>query len=74
MSSNRWLQIAAIVIPVGVLTTTLGARSISNTVELANRSVQSEIPESAELFAVGAMLVGLASSAQRVARHRLGTE
>lgn len=74
MSSKRWLQIAAIVIPVGVLTTTLGARSIGSTTEFTHRSVLVDIPESAELFAVGAMLVGLASSAQRVVRRRLGTE
>ena len=73
MSSKRWLQIAAIVVPVGVLTTTLGARSITSTVELT-RSSRVEIPESAELFAVGAMLVGLASPAQRAARRRMGTE
>ncbi len=72
MSTTRWLQVAALVLAIGVLTTTLGARSLGDTVELTNRSVH--IPESVELFAVGAMLVGLAASAQRVARRRLSTE
>ena len=69
MSTTRWLQSAAVV-AIGVLTTTLGARSISSTVELAAGSV--EIPESAALFAVGAMLVGLAASAERVTRRQSG--
>ena len=74
MSTKRWLQIAAMVLAIGVLTTTLGARSIGSTVELTGRSMGVQIPESLELFAVGVMLVGLAASAQRVARRRLGTE
>ncbi len=73
MSTRTWLQIAMIIVPVGVLTASLGARSIGNTVELTNGSMRVEIPESAELFAVGTMLVGVAASAQRVMRRRLGT-
>jgi hypothetical protein len=73
MSNRTWLQIAMIVVPVGVLTVSLGARSIGSTVELTGRTVRVEIPESAELFAAGTMLVGVAASAQRVMRRRLGT-
>jgi hypothetical protein len=71
MSSRTWLQIVMIGIPIGVLTASLGARSIGNTVELSNKSVRIEIPESAELFAAGTMLVGIAGSAQRVMRKNL---
>jgi hypothetical protein len=73
MSNRRWIQLLMIVLPVGVLTVSLGARSIGNTVELTGRSVRVEIPESAELFAAGTMLVGVATSAQRVMRRRFGT-
>ena len=73
MSNRTWLQILMIVIPVGVLTASLGARTIGDTVELAGGSMRVEIPESAELFAAGTMLVGVAASAQRVMRRRLGT-
>ena len=73
MSSRAWRQILMISIPIGVLTASLGARSIGNTVELSNKSVRIEIPESAELFAAGTMLVGIASSAQRVMRKRFGS-
>jgi len=72
--SSRWLQLAMIVVPIGVLTASLGARSIGNTVELTGRSMRVEVPESAELFAAGTMLVGIAASAQRVMRRRLGSE
>jgi hypothetical protein len=73
MSSRAWLQIVMISIPIGVLTASLGARSIGNTVELSNKSVRIEVPESAELFAAGTMLVGIAGSAQRVMRKKLGS-
>jgi hypothetical protein len=73
MSNRTWLQLAMIVLPVGVLTASLGARSIGNTVELTGRSVRVEIPESAELFAAGTMLVGIATSAERVMRRKFGT-
>jgi hypothetical protein len=73
MSGRPWLQILMIIIPIGVLTVSVGAGSIGNTVELSNKSVRIEIPESAELFAAGAMLVGIAGSAQRVMRRKCGT-
>jgi hypothetical protein len=73
MSSGAWLQILMIIIPIGVLTVSVGAGSIGNTVELSNKSVRIEIPESAELFAAGTMLVGIAGSAQRVMRRKGGT-
>jgi len=69
MSNRTWLQILMIMIPVGVLTASLGARSIGSTAELT----RVEIPEAAELFAAGTMLVGVAASAQRVMRRKLGT-
>jgi len=74
MSAKTWIHIAVIVIPIGVLTTSLGARSISNTVELSNKSVRVEMPESAELCAAGTMLMGIAASAQRVLRRRNGND
>ena len=73
MSSGAWLQILMIIIPIGVLTVSVGAGSIGNTVELSNKSVRIEIPESAELFAAGTMLVGIAGSAQRVMRRKGGS-
>ena len=73
MSNRTWLQILTIMIPVGVLTASLGARSIGTTVELTGMPVRVEIPEAAELFAAGTMLVGVAASAQRVMRRKLGT-
>ena len=57
MRKTTWLRIAMIIVPVGVLTESLGARSIGNTVELTG----------------GSMLVGVAASAQRVMRRRFGT-
>ena len=72
MTSRVWLRIAAIMIPIGVLTTTVGARSIGSTVELAGGAVRLHIPESVELFAAGALLVAIAASAERVMRRRLG--
>jgi len=73
MSNRAWLQILTIMIPVGVLTASLGARSVGNTVELTGMPMRVEIPEAAELFAAGTMLVGVAASAQRVMRRKLGT-
>jgi hypothetical protein len=73
MSRRAWLQILMFSIPIAVLTASLGARSIGNTVELSNKSVRIEIPESAELFAAGTMLVGIAGSAQRVMRKKFGS-
>lgn len=74
MSSRRWLLLAMIIVPIGVLTASLGARSVGNTVELTGRPMRVEIPESAELFAAGTMLVGIAASAQHVMRRQLGSE
>jgi len=73
MSGRTWLQILMIVIPIGVLTASVGARSIGNTVELTNKSVRIQVPDAAELFAAGTMLVGIAGSAQRVMRKKCGT-
>jgi hypothetical protein len=73
MSKRTWLQIALMIVPMGVLTASLGARTIGNTVELTGGPVRVEIPESAELFAAGTMLVGLAASAERGRRRRLGS-
>ena len=73
MSNRTWLQILMIMIPVGVLTASLGARSIGNTVELTGTRMHVEIPEAAELFAAGTMLVGVAASAQRVMRRKFGS-
>ena len=69
MSIRRWVQVAAIMIPVGVLSVSLGARSMS-TFELTTGSVRVDIPESAELFAAGTILVGMAASAERATRRR----
>jgi hypothetical protein len=66
---KRWLHIAALVIPIGVLTVTLGARANGNVLERPSVSAGMELPESAELCAVGGMLVGLAAWAQRAARR-----
>ncbi len=74
MSTRPWLLIAMIIVPIGVLTASLGARSIGNTVELSNHSVRIEIPEPAELFAAGTMLVAIAASAERAMHRRLGNE
>jgi hypothetical protein len=73
MSGRTWLRILMISLPIGVLTASLGARSIGNTVELSNKSVRIEIPESAELYAAGTMLVAIAGSAQRVMRRKFGS-
>ena len=72
MKKRTWLQIALMILPIGVLTASLGARTIG-TVELGRGSMRVEIPDSAELFAAGTMLVGIASSAQRVMRRRFGS-
>ena len=66
---SRWLHIAAVVIPIGVLTATLGARANGSVVERSRVPAAVTLPEPAELFAVGGMLVGLASWAQRAARR-----
>ena len=66
---SRWLHIAAVVLPIGVLTATLGARANNNVVERASVPVPVELPEPAQLGAVGGMLVGLAAWAQRSARR-----
>jgi len=73
MSNRTWLQIAIIIIPLGVLTASLGARSIGATVELTSGFGRVELSEPAELFAAGTMLVAVAASAQRVMRRRLST-
>ena len=73
MSNRTWLRIAIIIIPIGVLTASLGARSIGTTVELTGGFVRVELSEPAELFAAGTMLVAVAASAQRVMRRKLST-
>lgn len=66
---SRWLHIAAVILPIGVLTATLGARANGNVIEQSNVPVSVELPESAQLCAVGGMLVGLASWVQRASRR-----
>ena len=66
---SRWLHIAAVIVPIGVLTATLGARANTNVVERSSVAAVAELPEPAELCAVGGMLVGLAAWAQRAARR-----
>ncbi len=73
MPSRAWVQIAMIIVPIGVLTASVGAGSLNSAVELSSARVRIEIPESAELFAAGTMLVGIAGSAQRVMRKRSGS-
>jgi hypothetical protein len=51
-------------------TLSVGARSFANTVELADRPLSREVPESAELFATGAVLVATAASVRSVNRRR----
>jgi len=50
------------------ITISLGARSFASTVELASRPAPTEVPESAELFGTGAVLVIVAASARRVVK------
>ena len=66
---KRWLHIAALILPIGVLTLTLGARANGNALERPSVSAGVDLPESAELCAVGGMLVALAAWAQRAARR-----
>jgi hypothetical protein len=65
---RRIAQVAAIVVAAGI-TISFGARSFASTVELADRPAATEVPESAELFGTGAVLVAIAASARRVARR-----
>jgi len=51
------------------ITISLGARSFASTVELATRPAPTEVPESAELFGTGAVLVIVAASARRVVKR-----
>jgi len=60
--------VAAIVVAAGV-TISFGARSFASTVELSDRPAATEVPEWAELFGTGAVLVAMAASARRVARR-----
>jgi hypothetical protein len=65
--------VLAIVVAAGI-TISFGARSFASTVELAERPSSSEIPESAELFGTGALLVVIAASARRVVRRGVRDE
>jgi hypothetical protein len=58
-------QHAAIVVAIGA-TISVGARSFASTVELADRPMSHEVPESAELFGTGAVLLATAASVRRV--------
>ena len=58
----------AIIVAIGI-TISFGARSFASTVELAERPSTAEVPESAELFGTGALLVVMAASARRVVRR-----
>jgi hypothetical protein len=66
---RRIAQLGAIVVAIGI-TISVGARSFASTVELAERPAATEVPESAELFGTGALLVAMAASARRVSRPR----
>jgi len=65
---RRIAQVVAIVVAIGI-TISFGARSFASTVELAERPSNAEVPESAELFGTGALLVVMAASARRVVRR-----
>jgi len=65
---RRIVQLAAMLVAIGV-TISLGARSFASTVELASRPQPTEVPESAELFGTGAVLVLVAASARRVVKR-----
>ncbi len=56
------------VLAIGI-TISLGARSFASTVELSTRPTPTEVPESAELFGTGAVLVIVAASARRVVKR-----
>ena len=58
----------AIVVAIGI-TISFGARSFASTVELSDRQGTTEVPESAELFGTGAVLIAVAASARRVVRR-----
>jgi TRAP-type C4-dicarboxylate transport system permease small subunit len=62
-------QLAAILVAMGI-TISYGARSFASTVELANRPIAREVPESAELFGMGVGLLAVAASARRAVRRR----
>jgi hypothetical protein len=62
---KRFAQVAAIVVAIGI-TISFGARSFASTVELVDRPLTREVPESVELFGTGAVLVAVAASARRV--------
>jgi len=67
---RRLAQLAAIVLAIGT-TISVGARSFASTVELADPPVPREVPESAELFGMGAVLVVAAASPRKVHRRRI---
>src|SRR5215510_13418721 len=58
-SLRRIAQAAAFVVAAGI-TILFGARSFASTVELVDRPATREVPESAELFGTGAVLVVMA--------------
>jgi hypothetical protein len=62
---KRFAQVAAIIVAIGI-TISFGARSFASTVELVDRPLTREVPESVELFGTGAVLVAVAASARRV--------
>jgi hypothetical protein len=62
---RRIAQVAAIVVAIGI-TISFGARSFASTVELADRPISREVPESVELFGTGAVLIVIAASTRRV--------
>jgi hypothetical protein len=70
---RRLAQAAAVVVAIGI-TISFGARSFASTfastVELADRPISSDVPESAKLFGAGVVLVAVAASARRVAGRR----
>ena len=65
---RRIAQVVALVVATGIMIS-VGARSFASTVELADRPATAEIPESLELFGMGALLVAMAASARRVVRR-----
>jgi hypothetical protein len=67
---RRMAQRAALVVAIAA-TISVGARSFASTVELADRPISREVPESAELFGTGAVLVAVAASARKVIRNRI---
>jgi hypothetical protein len=65
---RRIAQVAAITAAIGI-TISYGPRSFASTVELAERPSSAEVPESAQLFGTGALLVVMAASARRIVRR-----